>query len=415
MSTNPATDGPATGSRDARTDAPGRILPTTTNGVQFAGQQLDDQWTAEKHRARLVRGVAAQPTRTPWRLVAIYTAVAFALAWAVCLPFWFAGGLDQVDPGLFQGLLFALMYTPTIAALVVVFLIQRPKHPFTMLGLHVRPIGRTLLLCAIAWLVPPLLFAAALLLASALGLVSLDLTFESFRASFLANAGAMGMPPEAVASIEAMSAGALVALTLAQTATMSVLLSSLAAFGEELGWRGWLLPNLLPLGTWPAIALSNVIWGLWHAPIILLGYNFADRGPLGLALMVGFCVSVGTFVSWVRLRSASVYPAAIAHGSINAFAATLALVLIGDVGRMDPQTVLLGWSGWIPWLVLAALLVVIGQFARQPLPGLTLAESALALERRDAAATASANVLGAGSTGTGETPLTDPQHPGRRR
>src|SRR5699024_11776789 len=49
------------------------------------------------------------------------------------------------------------------------------------------------------------------------------------------------------------------------------LVSALATLGEEIGWRGWLLPNLRPLGTWPALLLSGVIWGVWHAPLILLG------------------------------------------------------------------------------------------------------------------------------------------------
>jgi membrane protease YdiL (CAAX protease family) len=44
------------------------------------------------------------------------------------------------------------------------------------------------------------------------------------------------------------------------------------AIGEELGWRGWLLPKRMPLGTVPALVLSGIIWGIWHAPLVLLRY-----------------------------------------------------------------------------------------------------------------------------------------------
>ena len=352
---------------------------------------------AAAHERRLRIGAEALPARVDWRLIALFTGIAVAAGWAVCLPFWFAGGLEAL-PSLFQPLLLALMFTPTLAALVVVFLVQRPARPLTMLGLRFRPAGRTLLFLAIAWLLPPLLFVAGLFLAGGLGLVSLDLTFEAFRQTFIGNAHQLGVPAEQLEVLETMPTSGLIAMVLAQTVTMGVALSSLAAFGEELGWRGWLLPNLRPLGTWPAILVSSVIWGLWHAPIILLGYNFNDRGPLGLLLMVGFCVAVGTFLSWLRLRSASVYPAAVAHGSVNAFAGTLALVFVGDMSSLDPTAVLLGWSGWLPWFALALLLVVLGQFRRQPLPGLTLAESVLALERREQAHDADATAVTQGVT-----------------
>ncbi len=55
---------------------------------------------------------------------------------------------------------------------------------------------------------------------------------------------------------------------------MAAFINLVPALGEELGWRGWLLPKLMPLGAIPAILTSGVIWGLWHTPLILLGYNY---------------------------------------------------------------------------------------------------------------------------------------------
>ncbi|GGA74715.1 abortive infection protein [Pseudoclavibacter endophyticus] len=370
--------------QDRHVDAqppPSRIPPPAGDAHGSGPALPPDPAAAAKHERRLRNGAEALPTRVPWRAVIAFVAIAVIAGWAVCLPLWFAGGLEAVDPIMMQLLLIALMFTPTLAALVVVFLIQRPKRPVSLLGLRVRPIGRTILITAIAWVAPPLLVVGGVLLASAIGAAPIDLTLEAFRQSYVANLAALGQPDEVVAQVEALPAGVLAATMLGQTLTLGVLLSSLPAFGEELGWRGWLLPALRPLGTWPAIVISCVVWGLWHAPIILLGYNFQDRGPLGLLMMIGFCLAVGLFVSWVRLRSASVYPAAIAHGSINATTGAVWVVMVGDVSVVDPIVGLVGWTLWVPFIVLAALLVLIGQFRRQPLPGLSLAESAMALQR----------------------------------
>lgn len=338
------------------------------------------------------RGAEALPRRVPWISVIVFVAIAVIAGWAVCIPFWIEGSLESVDSLTFQLLLIGLMFTPTLAALVTVFLVQRPKHPVSMLGLRIRPAGRTILISVVAWLAPPVLFVLGVIFAAALGFVEIDLTFQAFRDTYMSNLQMLGSTPEMLTQFEAMPTGALVAMTLAEMLTITTVIASLSAFGEELGWRGWLLPALRPLGTWPAILISCVIWALWHAPIILLGYNFMDRSVVGLLFMIGFCVSVGIFCSWVRLRSATVYPAAIAHGSINASATVVLFLFVGNLANLDQKVVGVGWTAWVPFLVAGVILVLLGQFRRQPLPGLKLAESAIALERRDATRSETASV-----------------------
>lgn len=74
-------------------------------------------------------------------------------------------------------------------------------------------------------------------------------------------------------------------------------------------------------------ATSGVVWGAVARPVILLGYNYGRTDVLGLAAMVVFCVLVGIVIGWTRLRSASVWPAVLAHGSINAATNTFAIFL----------------------------------------------------------------------------------------
>jgi len=160
--------------------------------------------------------------------------------------------------------------------------------------------------------------------------------------------------------------GVLVAVQLASI-PIGALVNSIFAAGEELGWRGWLQTALRPLGVWPALLLTGAIWGLWHAPVILLGYNFGRPDVVGLLLMVGGCLAWGVLLGWMRLRCASVWPAVLAHGSLNAVAG--AVLLVAAVGPA-PDMALAGPLGVAAWVVLAVVVGVLaltGQFRRDRL------------------------------------------------
>jgi membrane protease YdiL (CAAX protease family) len=60
---------------------------------------------------------------------------------------------------------------------------------------------------------------------------------------------------------------------------VAALFLAVLTFGEEYGCRGYLLPKLLPLGEVKAAVIVGLIWGLWHAPLLLAGLNFADVNP----------------------------------------------------------------------------------------------------------------------------------------
>jgi hypothetical protein len=142
--------------------------------------------------------------------------------------------------------------------------------------------------------------------------------------------------------------GAIVALQIA-TLPVAAVINLLPALGEEVGWRGWLLPKLMPLGTLPALLVSGVIWGLWHAPVILLGYNYPDApGWLALTAMVGMCTVIGAVFGWLRLRSGSVWPAALAHAAFNGAAGSYLLFARAGEHVDTTQATVLGWSGGPP-------------------------------------------------------------------
>jgi membrane protease YdiL (CAAX protease family) len=133
------------------------------------------------------------------------------------------------------------------------------------------------------------------------------------------------------------------------------LINTLLALGEELGWRGLLLPELLPLGQRRAILLSGVIWGFWHAPVILQGHNYPSQPVLGVFLMVVFTVLAGAFFGWLYLRTRSPWAPALAHGSLNAIAGLPLLFLTGvDITLGGTLASLIGWiplALFVAWLL----------------------------------------------------------------
>jgi uncharacterized protein len=112
-----------------------------------------------------------------------------------------------------------------------------------------------------------------------------------------------------------------------------------AALGEEIGWRGYLLPILLKLmDKRKAILLNGVLWGLCHAPIIYFGFNYGldyRFAPYpGIAMMILVCVVLGVWLSYVTITSNSVIPASILHGAVNVIGEFPALVAIPGVSPL---------------------------------------------------------------------------------
>lgn len=293
-------------------------------------------------------------TRVPWPAVVVFTLVACALAWLVCLPLWLGDGLAEPSSGL---LLPAMMLTPALAALIVAFAMRVPKRGERLrsLGLWpMRPVRRVVWLMVLGWLAPPVLVALSILLAAGLGFVQLDFAFSGFAAE-LKKALPAGTPLPPV--------GVVVAAQVAMI-PLGALFNSILALGEELGWRGWLLPALRPLGTWPSLLLSGAIWGFWHSPVVLLGYNFGRTDVTGVLFMIGGCIAWGILLGWLRVRSGSVWPAVLAHGALNAAGGLIVLVAVAQ-----PDLALAGPLGVAAWIVIAAvipILLLAGQFRVQP-------------------------------------------------
>ena len=115
---------------------------------------------------------------------------------------------------------------------------------------------------------------------------------------------------------EATTAGLLTQRFLV-VATVGLVIGFVGALGEEIGWRGYLLPKLVQAGVRFPILVVGLIWAAWHVPFVLL--TFQHQRYVTAALYALACVVVGVFISWLRLASGSVWVAAMAHASYNSF------------------------------------------------------------------------------------------------
>lgn len=277
-----------------------------------------------------------------------FLVITFAVSWPLFLIPLLLRDLDPTTAQLAtQGLWALAMWGPGIAAILTTLVVQ--KKPFRSLNLNRLGPKRYYLW---AWFLPPVLSIVAGLLTLFFGIAKLDLNFTMIRDAMASAAGGGSVP-----------AGLIVVIQIALAILLAPFINVIFALGEELGWRGFLLPNLMPLGQRKAILVSGLIWGLWHAPAVAQGLNYPGYPVAGVFMMIVFCILLGTIFSWLYLNTKSPWVAALAHGSINASAGLSVLFFqpgfnMALGGTIATPVAWLGMALFIGWLVLSKRLPV---------------------------------------------------------
>jgi hypothetical protein len=243
-------------------------------------------------------------------------------------------------------------FAPAVAAWAVSRLLSRSSDMAGETGLKVRTPGTAWPLWWLgAWVGMPLLVLGALGLSAQAGTFPLDLRELSGARAGLA-ALAEGSPERAAG----LTPDSFLRWQLGRAALLGPFLFAPAAFGHEWGWRGWLLPRLLPLGLPRALALSGALWGAWLAPLVLAGHSYAGApAALGVLALLVTCTLLGALLGVLRLGARSVWPAVVAHASLAAFSGVALMGSGGVMPLLVPQGVqwspaaagLTGWPGWV--------------------------------------------------------------------
>jgi membrane protease YdiL (CAAX protease family) len=283
-----------------------------------------------------------------------------ALVWFVVLTFamtWTFWGtiycLNEIipTPGIYAILIGLGMWGPGLAAILVTRFVLGESLGTTT----INRLGR-LRYYLWAWSLPIAGTIAVTLLTFLFGIARFDPALTFLRDRLQASGAQLPgfLTPQVIFFI-----GTISALTLAP------LINSVFALGEELGWRGFLLPRLIQagMGQWKALLLSGMIWGIWHAPIIVQGHNYPAHPYLGVLLMTVFCMLLGIIFGWLQLAGGSVWAPTLAHGTINAVAG-LPLVI------STPCDLAVGGalSSVIGWIPLALFIAWLAWSGRLPVP-----------------------------------------------
>jgi CAAX protease family protein len=209
---------------------------------------------------------------------------------------------------------FGLMWSPGTAALLTCRILKR----------DVRSLGWTWpqrKYVVLSYVIPP---AYATVAYGAVCITRQGGFNSEFVTTVASRFGLSGMP----------RAGVLV-LYLVLAATVGVIRSVGSALGEEIGWRGFLVPELAKVTSFTKVSLiSGVIWAAWHSPILLFAdYNSGTNRWYALACFSVMVISMSFVFAWMRLISGSLWTGAILHASHNLFVQGIFDNLMRDTGR----------------------------------------------------------------------------------
>ena len=139
------------------------------------------------------------------------------------------------------------------------------------------------------------------------------------------------------------------------------------AAGEEIGWRGFLVPQLYKRMSFTATCLvTGLIWSVWHFPLILSGIYLAKMPVLPQLVLLVVTVTAMTFpISWLRLRSQSVWPAILLHASHNLYIQWLFDPLTTETSVFSKY--MIGESGIVMAVIFAVMAWIFASMGR-PLP-----------------------------------------------
>ena len=138
-----------------------------------------------------------------------------------------------------------------------------------------------------------------------------------------------------------------------------VTINAVFALGEEIAWRGYLLNMFSGKKFWKVALCTGIIWGLWHAPIILNGHNYPQHPVVGVFLMVVFCVLMTPILMYFRQKSGSVIVPAIMHGTFNAVAGLPLMIITPANDLLYGAT---GLAGMIVLLIVNLCLFLFDRF-----------------------------------------------------
>jgi membrane protease YdiL (CAAX protease family) len=263
----------------------------------------------------------------PRKGILAFLLITFGGTWSVWGIAWLLGLFTTDVSG--QVLVAVGAFAPAIATVVVRKWVTR--EGFADAGLHLHLIKR-LPYYAFAWLWPLIGVGIVVMAASALGIAPVR----------------TGVTPLLLVSA---LAGTLIATPL--------------FFAEEFGWRGYLQLRVARGHPLVAALITGLIWGIYHYPVLLVGFEGFEQPLLGLVVFPVTTILLSVIFGWLRARTGSVWVTCLAHSATNGVGGALLAFLYRGGGHFL-ITSYVGVLGWIPLGLLSLGLLATGQLKRSP-------------------------------------------------
>jgi uncharacterized protein len=235
------------------------------------------------------------------RTILLFVGTAYALAIVLSLIVGFTGGYQSKVIGLG----YTSMLIPAIAVVVVTAATHEPWPSLDWNRLPLRYLPTALLL------MPLTLHAVMLPAAAFAGVLHWQAWLTPHADGFYHTPSSRGWGVLTTAGLVSR---------LAVNAAVGLVVVSVLALFEEVGWRAWLLPRLSArVGARRAVILAALIWAFWHTPFALSGIHHLDGSPTGLTVLImpiGI-TGAGLIVGWLWMRTESILLVSIAHGALN--------------------------------------------------------------------------------------------------
>ena len=251
----------------------------------------------------------------------VFVGLSLVLAWLVALPLW----LSQSRPTwLIQVTALGMMPMPTLAAIITHRIYHSDKPFIDITALRGGKPLTVLRWCCVASFSVVIQLIATIMVGALSGAGNFSFSDAAIRARLPHVPGVSSaldpstLPPAWLLLVIALVSGIVGGFSF----------NAIAALGEEVGWRGWWASQRQGQNFWVNAVVIGTIWGLWHLPINMVGYNYPGVNRVAACSMfVVYCICAGSLLLELRNRSHSIYPAAVAHSTINGLVGICALFM----------------------------------------------------------------------------------------
>lgn len=272
-----------------------------------------------------------------------YLILTFGIAWSI----WAIAGIVGVPATRPEFTLWVLpgAFAPAIACFIVRKWVTQEGFADAGLKPNIRSKWPYYLF---AWLLPFFVVGFIIFIASLFGISEPDFSLQRALETYAPNAELPPIPSNTIFVLPLML-------------MIQALIATFIVWGEEFGWRSYLQIRLLSDRPLLAAVTTGLIWGVWHYPINLMGYQRYENPMFGLLVFPIFTLLLSIIFGWLRLKTESIWAASLGHGATNAIGSSLTVMLF--LG--GPNWMFVGYNGilaWIPLGIVCAWIIATQQF-----------------------------------------------------